>query len=58
MDLMSILTVLGTIASIGGAWVSINQARKSRDAAKEAKKVRAQLIDHRKTSEGMVQNHE
>lgn len=51
MDAMSIVTVVGTVASIGGAWVSINQAGKSRTAADEAKKVRAQLIDHRKTSD-------
>jgi len=51
MDAMSVLTVVGTVASIGGAWVSINQAGKSRTAAEEAKKVHAQLIDHRKTSD-------
>lgn len=51
MDAMSVLTVVGTMASIGGAWVSINQAGKSRTAAEEAKKVRAQLVDHRKTSD-------
>jgi hypothetical protein len=51
MDVLSILTIVGTVASIGAAWVAINQARKSRTAAEEAKKVRAQLVDHRKTSD-------
>lgn len=51
MDAMSVLTIVGTVASIGGAWVSIDQAGKSRTAAEESKKVRAQLIDHRKTSD-------
>ncbi|MGH1460741.1 MAG: hypothetical protein ACRBB6_01775 [Neptuniibacter sp.] len=51
MDAMSVLTVVGTVASIGGAWVSIHQAGKSRTAAEEAKKVHAQLVDHRKTSD-------
>jgi len=51
MDAMSVLTVVGTVASIGGAWVSIQQAGKSRIAAEEAKKVHVQLVDHRKTSD-------
>lgn len=48
---MTWLTIFGTIASIGGAGISIWQARVSKNAAKEAKKVRAELIDHRKASE-------
>jgi hypothetical protein len=48
---MSILTVIGTVASIIGAWVSVKYASKATDAAKEAKRIRAQLIDQRKTSE-------
>lgn len=51
MDAMSTLAVIGTVASIGGAWVSINQAGKSKIAAEEAKKVQTQLVDHRKTSD-------
>lgn len=51
MDAMSWTAIIGTIASIGGAGVSIWQARNSRNAAEESKLVRAQLIDHRKASE-------
>lgn len=51
MDASLLITIIGTFASVGGAGISIHQARKSKNAADEAKKVRAQLIDHRKTSE-------
>ena len=44
----STLTIIGTIASIIGALVSIIYASKAKDAAK---RIRAQLIDQRKTSE-------
>lgn len=47
----STLTIVGTIASIVGAWISWNQASKAKDAAQEVKRVRTQLIDQRKTSE-------
>ena len=48
---MSILTVIGTVASIIGAWVSVKYASKASDAAKEAKRIKSQLIDQRKVSE-------
>ncbi|MCK5270229.1 MAG: hypothetical protein KAJ46_05560 [Sedimentisphaerales bacterium] len=48
---MDIITTIGAIASIIGAGASWRQASKARSAADEAKRVRAQLIDHRKTSE-------
>ena len=48
---MDVMTLIGTIASIGGAAVSIWQASVSRSAADEAIRVRAQLIDHREASE-------
>jgi len=48
---MSILTVIGTVASIIGAWVSVKYASKASDAAKEAKRIKSQLIDQRKASE-------
>lgn len=51
MDMLSVLTIVGSIASLVGAWISVQQARKSKTAAEEAKKVRAQLVDHRKTSD-------
>ena len=43
--------LLGAIASIFSAVISFWQAKKSRKAAREAKEVRKELIDHRKTSE-------
>ncbi len=51
MDAMSWISIIGTLASVGGAGISIWQARCSRTAAEEAKQVRAQLVDHRKASE-------
>jgi hypothetical protein len=47
----STLTIIGTLASIVGAWISWNQASKAKDAAQEAKRIRTQLVDKRKTSE-------
>lgn len=51
MDAMLALAWIGTLASIGGAGISAWQARQSRAAANEAVRIRAQLIDYRKTSE-------
>jgi len=51
MDTVFILTVIGTVASLGGAGVSIWQASQSKKAAEEAKRVQAQLINQRKASE-------
>lgn len=51
MDTMSVLSWVGMLASVGGAGVSIWQASQSRDAAKEAIRIRAQLVDHRVSSE-------
>jgi hypothetical protein len=45
------LTIIGTLASIVGAWISWNQASKAKDAANEVKRIRIQMIDQRKTSE-------
>lgn len=46
-----VLTIIGTIASIIGAFVAVKYAKNSEVFAKEAKKVRDQLIGQRKTSE-------
>jgi hypothetical protein len=51
MDTMSVLSWAGTLASIGGAGISIWQASQSRSAADEAIRIRAQLVDHREASE-------
>lgn len=51
MDTMSILAWVGTLASLGGAWVSLWQASQSRTAADEAIRIRSQLVDHREASE-------
>lgn len=48
---MEALTIISAIASIIGAWIAYKQASKAKDSADEAKKVRAQLIDHRHASE-------
>lgn len=48
---MDTLTLISAFASITGAGVSIWQARKAKTAAQEVKAARAQMIDHRKTSE-------
>ena len=46
-----VFTIIGTIASIVGAFVAVKYAKNSKESAKEAKKVRDQLIGQRKTSE-------
>ena len=51
MDAMSLLYIIGAVASVGGACVSIWQAYRSKSAADEARRVRTQLVGHRKTSE-------
>jgi hypothetical protein len=51
MDTSLILAWLGTLASIGGAGISIWQALRSRSAADEAKRIRSQLVDRREASE-------
>jgi hypothetical protein len=51
METMTILTWVGTVASLGGAGVSLWQSLKSRSAAEEAERIRSQLIDHRKAVE-------
>ncbi len=48
---MEVLAWSGTIASLGGAGVSLWQAARSRRAAAEATRIRSQLIDHREASE-------
>ena len=55
---MNWITIVGTLATVAGAvlsfWqakISQNAAKASISAAKDAKKVRAELIDHRKASE-------
>jgi hypothetical protein len=48
---MSVLTWVGTVASIGGAVISIWQASQSRTAADEAIRIREQLVGHREASE-------
>jgi hypothetical protein len=51
MNYMPLLTFLGTVASIVGAIFSFFQAKRSRNAAKEAKHVQKQLVHQRQTSE-------
>lgn len=51
MDAMTVFTIIGTVATIAGAVISYWQARVSQTAAKDARKIRAELIDHRKASE-------
>ena len=48
---MVALTIIGTIASIVGAWISISYALKAKDAAEESKRIKSQLVSQRKTSE-------
>jgi hypothetical protein len=50
MDAMT-LTIIGTIASLIGAGISIGMARAAKTAAQDAKDARADIIAHRKTSE-------
>jgi len=51
LDVVSIIAIIGTVASIGGAVVAVWQAKRSTSAANEARLVRAQLIGHRQASE-------
>ena len=51
MDAMTLFTIIGTIATIAGAIISLWQAKVSQNAAKDARKIRSELIDYRKTSE-------
>ena len=51
MDMMTFLTWFGAGLSIIGAAVSIWQAIRSQSAAKEAQRIRAQMIDHREAAE-------
>lgn len=51
MDVIVVLTILGTVASIIGAIIAIHQAYKSKQSADKAESVRLQLIHQRKTSE-------
>lgn len=46
-----VLTVLGTVASIWGAVVSLKQSRAAQESATEAQRVRAQLVNQRRTSD-------
>lgn len=48
---MTLFTIIGTIATIAGAIISLWQAKVSQNAAKDARKIRSELIDYRKTSE-------
>jgi hypothetical protein len=48
---MTVLSWVGTAASIGGAGISLWQASQSRNAADESIRIRAQLVDHRQASE-------
>lgn len=51
LSLSDILTIVGTIASLLGAWWSWSEAKKSAASASVASKIKMQLINHRKTSE-------
>jgi len=46
-----LISIIGTIASLGGAGIAIWQATRARSAANEAERIRSLLIDQRKTSE-------
>jgi hypothetical protein len=48
---MGILSVLGMVASLYGAWIAYKQAGISKSAAKLASRIKEQLVNHRKTSE-------
>ena len=48
---MYIITIIGAIASIIGAGFACWEASKAKGSADDAKRVRTQLIDHRKASE-------
>ena len=44
-------TIVGVVASLLGAGIAIWQASKAKSAAREAKRVKEQILDHRQTSE-------
>lgn len=46
-----LITVIGTIASLIGAGISIKQSNDAADSANSAKKIRNQLVNLRRTSE-------
>lgn len=48
---MSVLSIVGTLASFYGAWVAWKQAEISKSAAELAGRIKEQLINHRRTSE-------
>jgi len=48
---MTVLTIIGTVASLYGAWVAWKQAGISKSAAALAGTIKEQLIGHRVTSE-------
>jgi len=51
LDTFSLIAIIGTVASIIGAVISVWQAKSSRKSAFEANQVKLQLLHHRKTSE-------
>jgi hypothetical protein len=51
MDTMTVITLVGTITSIGASLLSFWQASQSKDAANTAKQIRSQLVGHREASE-------
>lgn len=51
MDILTFFYIVGTIASIGGAIISIQQARNSTNAAKKAKEMRDQFLAFQKSSD-------
>lgn len=48
---MEALAIISAIASIIGALIAGKQATKAKSSANEAKRVRAQMVDHRQASE-------
>lgn len=48
---MTVLTIVGTLASFYGAWIAWKQARISKSAAELAGRIKEQLKNHRRTSE-------
>ncbi|MBN2604154.1 MAG: hypothetical protein JXA91_08490 [Candidatus Thermoplasmatota archaeon] len=51
MDTNLLLTIIGTVASLIGAIISVKQADNAKQSATEANKIKKQLINTRKTSE-------
>jgi hypothetical protein len=49
--ILTIIAIVGSIASVIGAGIAIKHSRAAKTAAQEAKEARAQIIDHRETSE-------